>query len=158
MKRNTLYPLLICVTPLHSLLQTMMSSTTIVPPIDILALDYYGRRKFVRPTVKFTLRNIANDECSATHKQLVTIFTSEYGNANAKFYCLFEGMMRDVFERKPCPTDPSKFGIFTLCLRSTVMRAWIAAHAEVFNGDSIQEVYVTFLFLRSLSTNLSKND
>ena len=83
-----------------------MSSTTIVPLINILAPDY-NRRKFVGPAVKFTLPNIVRDKYSATHKKLMAILTAEYGDANAECYCLFEGMLRDVFQRKPCPTCPS---------------------------------------------------
>ena len=141
---NSLCPSFVCFNfPPNSHQKRRMSSTTIVPAIDILASDF-GRRKFIGPAVNFTLHNVANNKHCATHKKLVTIFTGEYSNANAKFYCLFEGMMRDVSERKPCPTGPSKFGIFTLCIRGTAMQLWIAARAEVFNDDSIQEVDATF--------------
>ena len=43
----------------------------------------YGCRKFIVPSVKFTIRYKVKQYNRATHKKLVTIYTSKYGHSNS---------------------------------------------------------------------------
>ena len=144
MKRNSLHPFFIYVTfppPFSAANNDELNNHRVAYQHPCAGL---WQKEVCRPGSQVHAMHVASNKRSATHKNLMTIFTGEYGNANAKIYCLFEGMTREVFERKPCPTGSSKFGIFTSCLLGTTTRAWTSTCSKVFNVDSIQEVNATF--------------